>query len=103
MTDMTGAPAIVSDPPDEAGAYVRVWLGLLALTAFTVSLAGLDLGLWNVAGVLAVASAKAGLVLWIFMHLRHDRPLVRGMVLILVVTLGIVLALTFVDTAFRRP
>ena len=52
-----------------------VWGTLLALTVFTVAVAGVDLGRFNLEIALAIATIKASLVLLYFMHMRYDRPM----------------------------
>ena len=52
--------------------YVVTWLCLLALTGVTVWIADLELGKFSVLGALIVASVKASLVFYIFMHLKYE-------------------------------
>ena len=54
------------------GIYILVWLSLMALTAITVAVAGMDIGRFTVVTALIIASFKAYLVLTIFMHLRSE-------------------------------
>jgi cytochrome c oxidase subunit 4 len=54
-----------------------VWLALLALLALTTASSFVRLGGWNFAINIAIACAKAGLVVWVFMHLRSGAPLIR--------------------------
>ncbi len=83
--------------------FVAVWAGLLALTALTVAVARLRLlGGASVPGSLAIASAKAALVLFFFMHLRHEPRFLKGMLLVAVSALAIILMLTFTDVWYRR-
>lgn len=83
--------------------YVWVWLTLVILTGLTVSVAGRGLGRWSIAVVLAIASAKAALVLSYFMHLKDEKGIrllkwmVPGVLAILVLFIGF----TFFDVAFR--
>lgn len=55
--------------------YVAIFAALIALTVFTVFIATVDLGDWNVVMAMGVATIKAGLVLLFFMHLRHSGSL----------------------------
>ena len=57
--------------------YFAVFASLLVLTALTVHVAGVDLGPWNTAVALLIASLKAGLVLLFFMHLWWSSRLSR--------------------------
>jgi len=83
------------------GTYLLVWAGLMALTALTVSLAGIDLGRWIVVLALVIAASKSYLVLNIFMHLRFEDRLFRVFLLVAVATLAIFIVLTFADYAFH--
>jgi cytochrome c oxidase subunit 4 len=85
-----------------ARTYVYVWIGLLMLTAMTVSVAGMNLGQLSVLVALLIAGVKSCLVLLYFMHLRYERGflfrlIIPGTVLLLVLFIGIV----FTDIAFR--
>jgi cytochrome c oxidase subunit 4 len=48
-----------------------------------------------------IATVKAGLVLLYFMHLRYEKPLFAIMILVVLVTYGIFIALTFSDYFYR--
>lgn len=84
-----------------ARGYVPVWIALLALTGLSVAVAELHLGSISTLTALAVATVKAGLVLWFFMHLRHEGPLLRVLLLAPLATLGVILMLTFLDIWYR--
>ena len=58
-----------------------VWLALLAGTVITVAVAGVDLGTFNLGIAMAIAGAKATLVVLYFMHMRYDRP-IHGIVFV---------------------
>jgi cytochrome c oxidase subunit 4 len=51
--------------------YVGVFLALLVLTALTVAAARVDLGAFNTPVALAIALAKALLVVLFFMHVKY--------------------------------
>lgn len=50
--------------------YFLVWIALLAGTAITYFVAKIDLGVWNSAVALIIATTKALLVALFFMHLK---------------------------------
>jgi cytochrome c oxidase subunit IV len=81
--------------------YVIVWGFLLALTAVTVAVSYLNLGLWNAAAALAIASVKACLVALYFMHLRHEIKLVLGFAIFPLLILGLILFGTVLDAYYR--
>ena len=83
------------------GIYILVWLGLLALTGLTVAAAGLDIGRFTVATALIIASAKAYLVLTIFMHLRSESKTFRIFVIVALLFLAISFILLFADYSFQ--
>jgi caa(3)-type oxidase subunit IV len=82
--------------------YVGVWVALLILTVVTFWVAKVNLGAWNLAVAMLIATAKASLVVWVFMHLREHagaNRLVFGTALVFVALL-MVLAL---GDVFTRP
>jgi cytochrome c oxidase subunit IV len=81
--------------------FVTVWLVLLGLTAVTVTVARMDLGALSILTAIAIASGKAGLVLWFFMHLKYEQRLFKLLLLVPVVTLAVIIGLTFVDVWYR--
>ena len=82
--------------------YVRIWLGLVILTGLTVSMAGMNLGLFSIVIVLAIAAIKSGLVLSYFMHLKYETGLLfKLMIPIVLAVLTVFIGLTFSDVAFR--
>ncbi|MBA4311457.1 MAG: cytochrome-c oxidase [Chlorobiaceae bacterium] len=82
------------------GRYILIWLGLLAFTGITVTLAGIDLGRWVIITSLVIASIKSILVLNVFMHLKFEDKMFKIFVLVAVATLVIFISLTFFDYAF---
>jgi len=81
--------------------YVVIWLLLLGLTGITITVAGMHLGAFSMLASLLIASIKASLVLWFFMHLKYEEKLFKYMFLIPVATLTVVIALTFSDIWYR--
>jgi cytochrome c oxidase subunit 4 len=83
------------------GTLIAVWLGLLLLTALTVWVSRQDLGIGHVWGALAIAAAKAGLVIAFFMHMRYEGRLLRGLLFVALLTLAIFIGFTFFDVLYR--
>ena len=83
------------------GIFALIWLGLMILTGLTVVAAGVDLGKANILVALAIATVKVTLVGTFFMHLKYEPLYLRIMVLLSIFILGIILSLTFMDTAYR--
>lgn len=84
-----------------ARTYIVIWLALLVLTGITWGISYLDLGLWNAAAALAVASVKAALVALYFMHLRQEGRLVWAFALFPLGFLALIIFGTLADTLFR--
>ncbi|UCG51660.1 MAG: cytochrome C oxidase subunit IV family protein [Candidatus Latescibacterota bacterium] len=81
--------------------YVLTWVTLLILTAITVTVAGMHLGKLSVLVAVVVATVKAGVVLYFFMHLKYESALFKIMVYVALGTLMIFVGLTFFDILFR--
>jgi len=74
---------------------------LLALTALTVSVSKIDLGVLNIWIALVIASAKASLVLLFFMHLKYENRFLKLALLGTVGCIALIIGLLFWDIAFR--
>ncbi|HUH67005.1 MAG TPA: cytochrome C oxidase subunit IV family protein [Syntrophales bacterium] len=84
------------------GIYAAVWLALLALLAATIAVAKLRLlAQYSVLGSLAIASAKAALVLAFFMHLKYEGRFLKSMLSLAIAALTLLIGLTFVDVWLR--
>jgi cytochrome c oxidase subunit IV len=95
-TDTPKSPHIIG-----YGKLTIVWLVLLALTALTVWISRLDLGVNRVWGSLAIACLKAGLVIAFFMHMKYEGRLLRWLLFVALVTLAIFIGFTFFDLLYR--
>ena len=89
------------DVPSDLRPYLRVFAALMVLTAVTVCVAFVDLGRWNDVAMLLIAVTKAGLVAWIFMHLRGSSRLSWVFAAAGVFWLAIFFAFTFADYGAR--
>jgi cytochrome c oxidase subunit IV len=82
--------------------YVMIWIALLVGTALTVFAAHINLGPFNAAVALTIATAKALLVVLFFMHLRGaSEKLLKLVVISTVFFLFILLALAMADYGTR--
>ncbi|HEY9013252.1 MAG TPA: cytochrome C oxidase subunit IV family protein [Devosia sp.] len=77
------------------------YLALLVLLALTVGSTFLSLGPLNSAINLGVAALKAGLIALIFMHMRTLEGVARLTALVVMVWVGFMFALTWIDYASR--
>jgi cytochrome c oxidase subunit IV len=83
--------------------YFAVWGALLLGTFLTYEAALLDLGKFNAAVALVIATTKALLVVLFFMHLRHaSEKLLKLVVISTVFFLFILLALSMADYGTRH-
>ena len=81
--------------------FMYVWIALVVLTAITITVAGLHLGRFSTLSALAIASIKASLVLWFFMHLKYEKRLFKVLLLVPIATLTFIIGLTFFDIWYR--
>lgn len=77
--------------------YVTIFLSLMVLTAVTVGAAYVDLGPLNFFVALLIACFKASLVIWFFMHVKHQSSLTKLTVATGLFFLVILLTLTMID------
>jgi cytochrome c oxidase subunit 4 len=57
--------------------YLVIWFLLLVLLVITVLVAFKDLGVLSMAVAMGVAVVKAGMVIWVFMGMRHSTRLMQ--------------------------
>jgi len=81
--------------------YVYVWIALMLLLAASIAVAKVEFSKYSVLVNLLIASTKAGLVLFFFMHLKYERWLLKAMLFMVIATLTAVIALFFADVSFR--
>jgi cytochrome c oxidase subunit 4 len=80
---------------------LKVWVSLCALLALTTGVAFVPLGSANLAIALAIAVAKATLVLWFFMELKGSTGLTRAFAAAGFFWLVIMIVLTWTDYRYR--
>ncbi len=83
------------------GTYFMVWLGLVALTAVTVTIAGIQLGSITLLTAMLIASVKTALVGYHFMHIKYDNKIIKVFILVCLVIFLTFWILTFSDLSFR--
>ena len=79
----------------------KVWLLLLFLTATLVFVSTAYHDILSVPALLTITPLKAGLVFFYFMHLKYEKPFLKGLVLLVLVVLIVFIGLTFADIANR--
>ena len=85
----------------EALKLVLVWAALSALLALTVALTFAPMGVWRLPASLAIAGAKAGLIVWVFMELRREGGITRIAALIGLLMLALLIGLAGIDVSIR--
>ena len=77
--------------------YITIFMALMVLTAATVGAAFVDLGQFNFAVAMIIASFKATRVIWYFMHVKYASKLTKLTVATGLFFLAILLGLFLVD------
>jgi cytochrome c oxidase subunit IV len=89
-------------PSSSLKLYFSIWITLLACTGLTVWAASLDLGRFNAAVALTIATFKAILVALFFMHLKGaSEKLLKLVVISTIFFLFILIALAMADYGTR--
>ena len=86
---------------DSVLTYGLVWLGLMVLLGLTVLSAHAFGGTLGTSLGLLIAAAKAALVLWFFLHLRHHHGLTRVAAGFALLWLAILITFTLADYLTR--
>ena len=81
--------------------YLLVWASLVTLTGITIYVAGIDMGRFGITANILIASLKAGLVVQIFMQLRNESRFLKIMLLMALLSLTVIIVLTFLDILYR--
>lgn len=98
---MSGHPDEHVSHPLSYRLLIAIWAGLMVLTGVTIGAAQVDLGFLNVVVALSIASTKALLVIFFFMHLKYENRLIKWCVFLAFFILAICIGFTFFDLAFR--
>ena len=92
-----------SDHGASFGTYVLVWLGLVGLTAITVTIAGIDLGSLALIAAMLIATIKTLLVASYFMHVKFDSTVFKIFIAVCILIFITMITLTFADLIYRSP
>ncbi len=88
--------------PMEMKILIGVFAALLGFTALTVWIASLDLGEADLSIAMLIATVKATLVAWYFMHLNHDKGINRLVFMSAIIFAGLFLAVTLGDGIYYQ-
>ena len=95
---------MMSEKHISAFGYIITWLVLLALTAISFGVNHIDLGpTLDTVISLTIATAKAIVVVMVFMHLLEAKFAHRLVALVSVLFVVLLVSLTAADVATRRP
>ena len=81
--------------------FLMVLLALLVFTFISIGVTSYNLGPLTVVAALVLASAKTFLVLSYFMHLKFDVRMFAILVTAVIVLIGVVIFVTFLDYLYR--
>ena len=93
-------PAATTEPVIPYRTYVLVWVLLVLLTAALVLASRVSQAM-AVGAMLVLTPIKAGLVFFFFMHLKYERPFLKGLVFLTLGLLTMVIGLLFLDILHR--
>lgn len=85
----------------EVRRVLLTYVALLALLALTMLVGSVDLGWTNAVANLAIATLKALLILWVFMHLREMTAFLRLVAVAGLLWLGLLVTLGLGDWMTR--
>lgn len=77
--------------------HLLVLFILISLTIITVAITSVELGPYNTAAAMVIATIKALTVLLYFMHLRFDSVIYRIMTTVVLLVFMAVIVITFFD------
>jgi cytochrome c oxidase subunit IV len=92
----------MSDHVSPVSLYVTIFTALMVLTAATVGAAFVNLGQFNFALAMVIATFKASLVVWYFMHVKYQSSLTKLTVATGLFFLAILLGMMLIDYTGRR-
>ena len=81
--------------------YLTIFFALMILTGVTVGAAYVDLGIFNFSVAMLIATFKASLVVWYFMHVKYQSSLTKLTVATGLFFLAILLGMMMIDYGGR--
>jgi cytochrome c oxidase subunit 4 len=99
---MPGQESKTHEEPISYGLYLLIWLSLIALTATTAAVAGINLAAFALVVALLIAVTKASLVVNYFMHIKFEDKIFKVFLGVAGFTIFVIFTLTFADVFFRR-
>ena len=87
--------------PASYRSIILTYFALLLLAATSVAFSVRNLGTVNLWAPLGIAFIQAALVIFFFMHMKHEGWLWKTLFLMVIMTLELFIGLTYVDVLFR--
>lgn len=81
--------------------YIVTWIALVILAAATIIIPSLNKGVSGILIVLVIASVKAALILYFFMHLRYEGRFIKLAFLLPLIVFAFSIGFTFLDVFYR--
>jgi cytochrome c oxidase subunit 4 len=81
--------------------YTITWVALLILTVVTIAVTKIHLGSLSILVALVIASVKAALILYFFMHLKYENRFFKIAFLLPIIVFGFFMGFTFLDVLYR--
>lgn len=81
--------------------YIFTWTALVLLAAATIAVAELHMGAASIVVALLIASLKAALILYFFMHLRYEKWFFKLAFLLPILVFMFSIGFTFLDVLYR--
>jgi len=81
--------------------HAIVLITLLVLTSISVLATGWRLGAFTVALALLIASVKVSIVIYNFMHVKHESLFIKLMIIGVFAVYALVIVITFIDYYLR--
>ena len=93
---------MTADAQSHRGLFIKVWIGLLALTLVEVLLAYIQFGVVLMLTLLmGLSLIKAGMIMAYFMHLKFDRPVLSWTVAVPLVACILIMMAYFFPDGYR--
>ena len=93
---------MTAEAQSHRGLFIKVWIGLLALTLVEVLLAYIQFGVVLMLTLLmGLSLIKAGMIMAYFMHLKFDRPVLSWTVAVPLVACILIMMAYFFPDGYR--
>ncbi len=93
---------MTAEAQSHKGLFIKVWIGLLALTLVEVLLAYIQFGVvMMLTFLMGLSLIKAGMIMAYFMHLKFDRPVLSWTVAVPLVACILIMMAYFFPDGYR--